>query len=114
MEILEWLLMAIFIACLLYPIGYCFYHNVPNKVFFLSSVVGVSFVVHSLLVVAVSPIALVLIKIVPQLAENGVVDYILPLLWLADEIQSYYFFLLTPTLCVALPHLIRRRYAIFT
>ena len=114
MEILEWLLIVMFVGSLLYPIGYCFYHNVPNKLFYLSSVVGVYFVVHSLIAIAVSPIALVLIKIVPQLAENGVTVYITPLLWLADAIQNYYFILLTPILCVALPHLIRRRYSIFT
>ncbi|MCP8900368.1 hypothetical protein [Gilvimarinus xylanilyticus] len=114
MEILEWLLAVIFAGSLLYPIGYCFYRRVPNKLFYLSSVVGVSFVVHSLLALAVLPIALVVIKIIPQLAENGVIVNILPLLQLVDVIHNHYFLVLTPVLCIALPHLIRRRYAIFT
>ena len=114
MEILEWLLAMVLLGSLLYPIGYCFYRRVPNKLFYLSSVVGVSIVVHSLLALAVLPITLVMIKIVPQLAENDVIVNILPLLQLVNVVHDQYFIVLTPVLCVALPHLIRRRYAIFT
>ncbi len=114
MEILEWLLVVIFVGSLFYPIGYCFYRRVPNKLFYLSSVVGVSFVIHSLLAIAVLPIALIMIKIVPQLVENGVMANVSPLLQLVDVVHNHYFLVLTPVLCIALPHLIRRRYAIFT
>lgn len=114
MEILEGLSVVVFVASLFYPIGYCFYRKVPNKLFFFSSVVGVSFVVHSLLMMAVLPIAIVMIKIVSQLAENDVLVNVFYLLQLVDVVHEYYFWVLTPVFCIALPHLIRRRYEIFT
>lgn len=114
MEILEWLVLVVVFVSLLYPIGYSFYHKVPNKLFYLSSVVGVASVVHILLAIAVLPIELIKTKIVPQLAVNDVVVHILPLLQLTDLIYERYLVVLTPILCIALPHLIRKRYAIFS
>ena len=113
MEILEYIFITIIALTTFFPVGYIFYKNGNNKLFFLSSCVGVASVIMLLLSIIVIPVAILMVKVIPQLAEYDQVQHILPLLYLADFTQQYYYLLLYPVFMVVLPILIFRRYSMF-
>jgi hypothetical protein len=113
MEIIESIYIAIIALTTFFPVGYICYKKGNNKLFFLSSCLGVSCTVMLLLSIIVIPVAILMIKVIPQLAAYDQLHYILPLLYMADFIQEYYLLILYPVFMVVLPMLIFRRYPMF-
>ena len=113
MEITEYILGVLFVCTTLFPVFYIFYKRVTNKLFYLSSCIGVYTLIQLLLAALVFPIGILLVKLVPQLAEQGQTTYILPLLYISDFVQEWWFIILHPILAVWLPLVIYKRYSLF-
>lgn len=110
---IEYLLAAIFLTTSLFPVGFILYKRGNNKLFFIAAVIGTYTLVELLLMVTVLPIGILLVKVVPQLAEQGQVTYILPLLHLSGFVQEWWFIMLHPVLSLWLPVSIYNRYYLF-
>ncbi|MGS2723073.1 hypothetical protein ACVBEJ_04955 [Porticoccus sp. GXU_MW_L64] len=113
MELTDYFLAAVIVLSTLFPIVYIFYRQVENKLFFLSACIGVYCLIDVLLAVAAAPFALFLIKVIPQLAEQGQTVYLVPVMSFLGLVQEYWFFLSHPLLAILLPLAIHRRYSLF-
>ena len=113
MEIIEYILGALLACTTLFPVFYIFYKRGGNKLFYLSSCMGVYTLIQLLLAALVLPIGILLVKVVPQLAEQDQTTYILPLLYVSDFIQEWWFIVLHPALAIWLPLAIYKRYSLF-
>ncbi|WP_049628933.1 hypothetical protein [Cellvibrio sp. pealriver] len=112
--VFEELLLYLFIfLLLLFPFMYIFLKKGKNKFLFCSSCIGAMAIVFCAIYAFALPFAIVFIKVIPQLAEYGHIENILPILRFAEFIQTYHFIVLFPLLYVALPILIFRRYNLF-
>jgi hypothetical protein len=113
MEIIDIVLVSVFLVTLIFPFFYMYYKNVKNRMLFISSVIGASFIVAMLMLVISTPIAIFIVKIVPQLAEDGMANNLIPFVEMVDVIEEYYYFLISSLLSIALPILFYKRYDIF-
>lgn len=113
MEAIEYILGVLVVASTFFPFGYIFYKRIKNKSLFVASIIGFYFLIEALLMTLFFPAGIFMVKVVPQLAEQGQVIYIIPLLYIFDFIQEWWFVLLHPVLSVALPMAVYRRYSLF-
>lgn len=113
MEMIDVLMIGAFGLIAAFPIVYIVYKKGKNKLFYIASCFGIANLTLLFCTVATAPIAILLIKVIPQLAENGYIDNILFLLRGTDVISEYYFIFLYPVLSVIVPILVYRRYSVF-
>lgn len=96
-----------------WSIIYIYYKKGSNKVLFVASVIGIIELTIVLLYVAIIPVVLFLVKVVPYFQESGLAIYIYPVIDTAEFISKWYWLVLLPVLSVFLPVLIYRKYLIF-
>ena len=96
-----------------FSVGYIITRRGANKLFFLSSCIGFYVLIQLLLSALVSPVYIFLVMVVPELAGQGLLTYILPLLYLANFIQEWSYLVVHPVLAIWLPLAIYKRYKIF-
>lgn len=96
-----------------WPYIYIHWKRGENRFLFVSTVVGAVTVIGVLLTIFAAPFSLFLIKLGPQLAENGVIEYIRPLLSAAYKVSEWHVITIYPLLYLALPVLVYRRYGVF-
>lgn len=84
-----------------------------NKFIFVSSCIGGATLIIGLLCIFSLPFTLLMMKAIRQLAVDGKIDYILPLLKIFEFIHEYYMVIVYPLLNITLPILIYRRYQFF-
>lgn len=107
-------LFAVLISCTtLFPIFFILYKGGKNKLFFIASFIGVYTLIELLLVVTAFPVVIILLKVIPQFAEQNQVEYVVPLLYLTDFVEKWWFITLHVILCLWLPLAIYRRYGMF-
>jgi len=109
----ELILYSVILVLLVFPYMYILLKKGSNKFLFCSSCIGAMTLIILVLYAFIFPFAIVFVKVIPQLAEYGQIDYILPILQFAEFIQSYYLVVLFPLLNLVLPILLFRRYALF-
>jgi len=109
----ELIIFSIVCLFLIFPFIYILVKKGMNKFLFCSACTGAIALTFFLLYIVALPFGIVMVKAIPQLAEYGQVDYILPLLYVMELIHRYHFVVLLPLLNLLLPVLIYRRYSIF-
>ncbi len=105
---LDVVLMVLLFAGILFPVAYCFYFALGNKMLFLFAVYGAELVIGTLLSVAALPAIVLIIYGLPQLNEFGIE---LRGLWIVADLAAKHFWQVSATvLFVLLPPLLARRY----
>ena len=107
------ILAMINIGAIFFPIIYAIKVNCANKPLYFSAIVGYLSIIYGLLYIACGPINFALLKVVPQLAENGHINNILPLLYLSDWVSEWYLLITLPMLIVFLSIKLRSRHTVF-
>ncbi len=101
-------LIAWLVIAALFPIAYCFYRGLGNKILFLFAVYGAELVIESLLAAAALPAIVFVIYGAPQLKEWGIE------LWglgtVADFVALHSWQVLPSLLLMVLPPVFARRY----
>lgn len=114
MDMVEWvIIIGVYVLILCFPIFYIMHKKGKHKLFYLASCFGVTNFTLLLFAAATAPVVLLLVKVIPQIAEYGYVENILFILRGADFISEYYFITLYPALSILTPILIYKRYAMF-
>lgn len=113
MDIVEELLYFLLLCSTVSPLIFIFYKQGNKKPFYLSACLGNYIFITALLSFIILPIDIWLIKIAPQLAENGQLIYITPLIQLSDFIYQWWIVILHPILVIGFPIAIYKRYSIF-
>jgi len=113
MEAIEALLLGAIGLITAFPVVYIIYKKGENKLFYIASCFGATNLTLLLLTAATAPVAILLIKVFPQLAKYGYIENIVFLLRGVDFFSQYYFMLLYPVLSVLVPILVYRRYPLF-
>ncbi len=101
--LIAWLLVAA-----VFPIAYCFYRGLGNKVLFLFAVYGAELVIESLLAAAALPAIVFVIFGLPQLKELGI--ELMPLGIAANFMAEHSWQVLPSLLLTVLPPMVARRY----
>ncbi|UTW45291.1 hypothetical protein KFE80_13185 [bacterium SCSIO 12696] len=113
MGLLEYILAVVLVITTLFIFFYIFYKKIENKLFFLAACFGVYCFIEILLIVATAPFSLFFIKILPQLAEQEQVEYLIPFLAVSEFVQEYWYVVFHPILAVWIPVAIHKRYDLF-
>ena len=113
MDLIELFSLVALGAATVYPLVFLFTKSLTNRLFFICSLVGIYWVVALLLVVMTLPVAILLIKVVPQLAQDGALIYLLPLLRGFNFVQDYWLIAFHISFCLFMPKIIYRRYSLF-
>lgn len=108
MPMLEIVLVVLALLALLFPVAYCFFRRLSNKLLFVCAVFGAQLIIQLLLSAAALPAIAFNIHGLPQLEAFGIH-------WpmyasLAGFLHQYAWLLLHSALLLALPFLMHRRY----
>ncbi|WNO09963.1 hypothetical protein [Teredinibacter sp. KSP-S5-2] len=113
MGLIDFFIALVLVLMSIFPVPYIFLKKGRNKLFFVAACIGVGNLTAMLIGGTVMPIFLLLIKVVPQLAEYGYVDNIMFLLRGVDVVSEYWLVVLFPVISLVSPILVYRRYSIF-
>lgn len=113
--VLEKLVMILVVTPTLafWPYMYIRFKKGCNHFLFVSAFFGMMVMTVFLLSAIAAPFALFLVKLLPQLQQNGVAMHLDPVIGVFETIGEWYAILLFPVLYLALPPLLYRRYGIF-
>ncbi len=106
---IEYLLLALFIIAILFPLIYVAKYKIKNKLLFVSAVYGINGIVWVIIVLAYLPISGLLVFIIPTLKEIGYAENIMWLIQAAEFPIQYWWYFSEYTLFI-FPFLIYRRY----
>lgn len=109
MELLEVLLVVVFVGVNIFPVAYAFARCLENKLLFIMASYGAETFAGTLLVIATFPIIILNTYMFPQLEDAGYLVHLNWLLKLIDAAGEYWYVLISSTLLV-FPPLIHKRY----